>query len=397
MLEHWLWLTTRKGLGARSVDLVLRHFGSPKAVYEAADYRAVEGLRDAEGLLDKDLSLPKEILRQCRERDISILTMEDAAYPKRLAALDDAPAVLYYKGTLPDLNDPAIAVVGTRKASVYGLSQSRRMAFGLSRCGFAVVTGGAAGIDTEAIKGALTADGVAIVVLGCGVDVNYPHANRFLFRDVCRKGCMISEYPPGTKPFSGHFPIRNRIISGMSLGVLVVEAPEKSGARITANRALDQGRDVFTLPANLDVESCAGNLQLLREGAIAVGSAWDILQEYEAIYPKQLSRRPLEEPETQPESVQEQVPETPKEPILTKKVIDKPKSKSYIDLKDIMASLSQDEQCLVSLLQKGPMHIDILAERSQLGTRRALASLTLLEVKRLVCRPSAGMYELAEQ
>jgi DNA processing protein len=211
-----------------------------------------------------------------------------------------------------------------------------------------------------------------------------------------QNGCLLSEYPPGTEPYAGHFPVRNRIISALSLGVLVVEAPEKSGALITADRALEQGRDVFVLPANVDAESCSGNLKLLRDGAIPVRDAWDILQEYEAQYPQTLSRQPVgnEEPgDYVPQPEPEKPPEKPKE---TKKVIDKPKNKAYIDLKDRMDTLSRDEQLLAQLLQDGPMHVDVIVDRTQMGTGRALASLTLLEVKGIVQRPSARMYELAE-
>lgn len=395
MLKYWLWLATRKGLGPRGAALAARHFMTPEAAYaaEPAEYGRIEGLRTAEPLLDKDLSLPERILRQCYEKNISILTMQDAAYPDRLRAAEDPPVVLYYKGTLPDLDGPAIAVVGTRKASVYGLTQARRLGYGLARCGCTVISGGAKGIDTEASKGALTGGGPVVAVLGGGVDVVYPRENKYLFRDIEQNGCLISEYPPGTEPLASHFPVRNRIISGLSMGVLVAEAPEKSGALITAGRALEQGRDVFTLPANLGVESCTGNLKLLRDGAIPVGDAWDILQEYEAQYPGILSYQSSGDP-----AGGEVVPETPPlpEPEI-KKDIDKPKQKAYIDLKDRMDTMSRDEQVLVGLLQDGPLHIDVITERAQLAAGRALASLTLLEVKGIVRRPSARMYELAEK
>ena len=395
MLKYWLWLTTRKGLGTRSAWLVAKHFPTAEAAYFAGaeEYASIEGLQNAAPLLDKDLSKPERILRQCYETGVSILTLQDAAYPQRLKATDDPPLVLYYRGTLPDLSGPVVAVVGTRRASVYGMTQARRMGYGLARCGCTVVTGGAKGIDTEAIKGALTGGGPVAVVLGSGVDVVYPAQNRNLFRDVEQNGCLLSEYPPGTEPRAGNFPVRNRILSGLSLGVLVVEAPEKSGALITANRALEQGRDVFTLPANVDVESGSGNLRLLRDGAIPVRDAWDLLQEYAEQYPGILSRQNcggfrggdyVPEPE-------------PSREILPKKDIDKPKPKAYIDLNEKLESLSRDEQCLAGLLRDGPMHIDAIVERAQMSAGRALASLTLLEVKGIVRRPSARMYELAEK
>ena len=398
MLKYWLWLATRKGLGARGAWLTARHFSSPQEAYAADEwaYRQIPGLRSVEPLLDKDLSLPEQILRQCYEKGISILTVQDAAYPERLMASNDPPVVLYYKGILPDLNGPSIGVVGTRKASVYGLTQSRRMGYGLSRCGCTVISGGAKGIDAEALRGALTGGSPVIAVLGCGVDVVYPYENKALFRSVEQNGCLLSEYPPGTKPYSSHFPVRNRIISGLSLGVLVVEAPEKSGALITADHALEQGRDVFVLPANVGVDSCSGNLKLLRDGGIPVRDAWDILQEYEASYPGILSWQPTgapaggeltpgAEPETEHSKVEDQ-----------KKDIDKPKPRAYIDLNEVLDTLNQEERALAMLLQDGPKHIDELADRAQTGAGRALAMLTMLEVKGIIQRLSSKVYALKE-
>ena len=263
----------------------------------------------------------------------------------------------------------------------------------MARCGCTVISGGAKGIDTEALKGALTGGSPVIAVLGCGVDVVYPRENKQLFRDIMQNGCLISEYPPGTAPLPQHFPVRNRIISGLSLGILVAEAPEKSGALITADRALEQGRDVFVLPANVGVESCGGNLKLLREGAIPVRDAWDILQEYDAQYPQLRNQQPLGSRSGGEIVVQPEPKEEPK----PKKDIDKPKSKAYIDLKDIMETLSRDEQTLAVLLQSGPMHIDVIVDQAQMAAGRALASLTLLEVKGIVQRPSARMYELKQK
>lgn len=395
MLKYWIWLATRPGLGTRGTYLVAQHFPTPELAYfaEPGEYEEIDGLRHWEGLLDKDLSQAEAILQQCSEGGISVLTMQDAAYPERLKISDDAPVVLYYRGVLPDLNGPAVAVVGTRKASAYGMAQARRFGYSLARCGCTVISGGAKGIDSEATKGALTGGGPVVAVLGCGVDVVYPRENKYLFRDVENNGCLISEYPPGTMPLGHNFPVRNRIISALSLGVLVVEAPEKSGALITANRALAQGRDVFVLPANVDVESCNGNLKLLREGAIPVAEVWDLLQEYVQMYPNRLHHRPIETVQMPQQPTQIQPPKENE----TKKVIDKPKNKAYIELKDRMDTLSQDEQCLATLLQNGPMHIDELTDRSQMGAGRALASLTLLEVKGMVQRPSPRMYELTEE
>lgn len=387
MLRYWLWLSTRKGLGPLGACQVARHFsGAEQAYFAPAEaYRELEGIC-TDGLLDKDLSQADRIIGQCAEAGIRIITMQDASYPTRLRTLDDAPVVLYCKGNLQTFDVPSIAVIGTRKSSVYGLTQAKRFGYGLARCGSAVVSGGALGVDAEAMRGGVLADGTVIAVLGCGLDVDYPKPNRRLFDQVMERGCLISEFPPGTAPFSHNFPRRNRIMSGMSLGVLVTEAPAVSGALITADHALQQGRDVFVLPANIGVENFAGNLKLLRDGAIPVGTPWDILQEYAAQYP-QLKEKPEEEPLRAEAFVGK----------TEKKVIDKPKTKAYIDLKDTIDTLTSQERALAELLQGGAMHIDDLVEKTGMTAGEALASLTVLEVKKIVCRPSVRMYELAEK
>lgn len=402
MLKYWLWLTTRKGLGIRSANLVARHFPSPEAAYHADPeaYAAIDGLRNYRPLLDKDLSLPEQILRTCYDKGISLVTMQDAAYPQRLLALEDPPPVLYYKGIIPDLSGPVIGVVGTRRASLYGLKQARRMGYGLSRCGGVVVSGGAKGVDTEALRGALTGGSPAVAVLGCGVDVAYPAENKSLFRDLEQHGCLISEYPPGTQPRGEYFPVRNRIISGMSLGVLVVEAPEKSGALITAERALDQGRDVFALPANVGQPTGNGNLQLLRDGAILVRDPWEVLQEYEAQFPGIVENRDYSGWEKG--ALQEKKPTEPQpispvpQPSAGKKGIDKAESRNYIDAKKRMDGLRPDEQQLIALLESGPVHIDALSEQMQQPPGGVLALLTMLEVKGMIQRLPGRMFSLAE-
>ena len=220
MLKYWLWLASRRNLSPREQLAVLRHFGTPEAAYcaEKSALSEVEGLRSTASLEDKSLMEPEEILNECYRKQISILTYQDAAYPDRLRSIDDPPMVLYYQGTVPAIDtEPVIAVVGTRKASAYGLVQAKQLGYQLGRMGAIVVSGGADGIDTMAMKGALTAGAPVIGVLGCGVDVVYPAANRSLFEDVRTRGWLVSEYPPGTAAIGAHFPVRNRILSALSL------------------------------------------------------------------------------------------------------------------------------------------------------------------------------------
>ena len=392
MLKYWIWLATRKGLSARTICRIARWFPSPQAAFYAPPeaYSGIPGLREPKSLLDKDMNGAEDILIRCRKKGIRIMTMQDAAYPEQLRQLSDAPIVLYCKGMPVDLTAPMLGVVGTRDASVYGRTQAKQFGYGLARSGCTVVSGGAGGVDTEALRGAILGGGEAIAVLGCGVDVVYPSENKELFRTIEEHGCLISEYPPGTRPYRFNFPARNRIISGLSLGVLVVEAPQKSGALITAKHAEDQNRDIFALPANVGVASCAGNLELLRNGAAPAMDAWDIVQTYLAQYPELLRENHDILPR---EAGEEAVPETENE----KLVIDKPEPKAYIDLKDTQITLTQEERQLLELLRDGAKHIDELVAKTGIVSSRALSMLTMLQVRGIVCRPAVGMYELAEK
>lgn len=387
MQKYWVWLTTRKGLGPRSAYQAVQRFPSAEALYYADEAAYVAaGLTQYEPLLDKNLWLPQEILRRCYDRGISLLTWQDAAYPPQLRATDAPPLVLYYRGRLPDFNALTIGVVGTRKASAYGGLQARRLGYSLGHCGCIVVSGGAKGIDAAAMEGALTGGGTVIGVLGCGVDVVYPLSSRSLFEDVVWHGCLVSEYPPGTPPHSAHFPVRNRIISGLSHGVLVVEAPERSGALITAAAALEQGRDVFALPGNLGVSNFGGNHHLLREGAILVRDARDIVQEYAGSYPELFQRCvETEDPAVPPPPEEAAAPPAP--------VPEQPPG-SISD--EVLASLSLDEQSVCQVLRQGTMQIDNIVDEAQIPTGRTLAALTLLEVKGIVRRLPARRFCLTE-
>ena len=392
MLVHWIWLATRTHIGERlKVDLV-RRFQDPEAIYFAdpGSFHDISGLtaEGAAALADKNLQDAEKVLRDCRRKNLRILTWQDAAYPARLKNIPDPPLVLYYKGNLPDFDAlPVIGVVGTRKASAYGMNVAGKMGYQISRCGGIVVSGMAAGIDAMATRGALTAGAAAVGVLGCGADVVYPASNRGLFEEMEQYGCLISEYLPGTPPAAYNFPRRNRIISGLSCGVLVVEAPEKSGALITAHAALDQGRDVFVVPGNIDVDTFVGSNRLLRDGAIAVSSGWDVMSEYEALYPDKIT-----EFTAQPEKIQSQAAQNA--PLFgnkqvskhkeDKKVIDNGDPSPYSGLEDRTPSMLSDEQKILSALTGQPRPIDDVIAETGIPTAKMLATLTLLQVKGMV-------------
>ena len=410
MLLHWIWLAHRPALTDRAKVQLLQCFSDPEDIFFASKdaFDHVEGLTEEtkESLRDKNLTEAEEILDACRRENLHILTYRDAAYPVRLKNITDPPVVLYYKGTLPDFDgNPVIGVVGTRKASAYGMQTAKRMGYQIGRCGGIVVSGMAYGIDGMAMTGALTAGQCVVGVLGCGADVVYPPSNRSLFADAERYGCILSEFAPGTPPLKWNFPKRNRIISGLSCGVLVVEAPEKSGALITANQAADQGRDVFVVPGNIDIPSFVGSNRLLRDGAIAVSSGWDILSEYEAQYPDKIHpdnspatqtayadevlkvasdvERPLAKPEKKQDK-SDKKRNLKKES--NKKAIDKGPSGPYIDLNDTLSKLSPDEQAIVTAVKDGERLVDDVIAETGMTTGKLLATLTMLELKGIIRR-----------
>ena len=406
MLVHWIWFSTRPGLSDRGRAAVLQHFQDAEDIYYADDqaFSCVEGLSEeaCASLAEKSLQEAEEILSRCARKDIHILTFQDAAYPARLRAIADPPVVLYYKGTLPEFDAlPVIAVVGTRKASAYGMTTAKRMGYQIAACGAVVLSGAADGIDGMAMRGALSAGGTVVGVLGCGADVIYPRTNRALFADTLANGCLITEFPPGTEPKPWNFPKRNRIISGLSCGVLVVEAPEKSGALITVRQAAEQGRDVFVVPGNIDVDSCRGSNALMRDGGIPISSGWDVVSEYAALFPGKIQNRckpsrqiayPDEVTRAQ-EEAEQALPKVAQKPVVLekspkrkKKEIDNGSLQPYIDAEDKHPVLTEREQKLVDLVRAGTALVDDLIAMSGESAGTVLADLTILEVKGVLVR-----------
>lgn len=400
MLVHWIWFSALTGVSDRQKAALLEHFHDPEDIY-TADREAIAqtGILTAdacEALQSKDLSQAEKILERCDCDGTQLLTFTDAAYPARLRSIPDPPPLLYYKGRLPDLSArPVIGVVGTRKASVYGLSVAWRMGKQISACGAIVASGMAVGIDGSAMLGALEGGMPVVGVLGCGIDIVYPRANRELYDSVIRYGCLLTEFAPGTPPASWNFPRRNRIISGLACGVLVVEAPKKSGALITANLALDQGRDVFVVPENVDVAICEGSNALLRDGAIAVANGWDVVSEYEHLFPGKLGNAALQidcAPERKKETLH--VAQERKNPVPAeksdKKAVDKAPAKPYSDANTCKIQFSEAERKLLELIGEEPQLVDDVIARSQANAGAVLATLTMLRIKGAVEMLSGG-------
>ena len=383
MLLHWIWYALLP-LPQRKKVAVLEHFSDPEDIFQTERFDHLPEIpRDvAQVLENKDLTPARDVIKRCSEKQISILTYGDGAYPSRLRNIPDPPIVLYYKGVLPDFEkQPVIGVVGTRKASAYGRNNARQMSEKIATCGGLVVSGGASGIDTEALEGALSAGAQTIAVLGSGVDVVYPRTNRKLFGRIEENGCLLSEYLPGTQPKPWQFPERNRIISGLSCGVLVVEAPERSGALITARDAFAQGRDVFAVPANIDIATCAGSNALLQDCASAVFSGWDVMKNYAPRYPGVVENRPTRTFCTHPEMSEARVAQERKTLCGDKKDIDNPTVSAYIDLEN---ELSQEEKQIVSCLSSTPKPVDEVIAQVGMPAGKVLSAITRLALRGVV-------------
>ncbi len=239
----------------------------------------------ADKILDVDADILYGIIDDCLKNDIEIITISDEQYPDRLRSLNDSPIVLFIKGMFPDIdNEPIISIVGPRRISNFGRKAAYSLSKRLAKSGIIIASGGALGADTEAHKGALACNKVTIAVLGCGICCDYLPENRAMREQISKNGCLISEYPPYTKGSKYSFPIRNRIISGISLGTVVVEAGVKSGALITARHANEQGRDVFVIPGNPTFPQYKGSNALLRDGALPLLDASDVFNQYISQY-----------------------------------------------------------------------------------------------------------------
>lgn len=386
-LKYWLWLTELPGLTNQTRLALLRHFPTPEDVYyaEAEEVLLTEGItrEQAKLLEDKDCSGADRILADCQQLDLDLLTIQDAGYPNRLRNIYDPPCLLYVRGRLPAFDDEAsIAVVGTRDCTPYGVSCAEKLGYGLAAGGAVVVSGLARGVDSAALRGALRAGGTVTAVLGNGLDVVYPPENQYLYEDVAAAGALISEYPPGTPPEAKHFPVRNRIMSGLCLGTLVVEAPARSGALITAGTALEQGRDVFAVPGPIDAPASVGCNRLIRDGAGLVSDAWDILGEYEPRFPDKLRREGAREtPAVLGYQARQKTEPKPVPPSV---------SLSHNDY-----SLTDDQICLLRALTEEPMLVDDLIELTDIPTRRVLSALTVLEIEHLVTQHSGKRYARA--
>ena len=386
---YWIWLQTAMGIGAR-IDDILGAFDTARRLYESSDYeRRLSGVLNAKQIarLEKmPLSAAETIARQCTVLGQDIVTPDDDLYPAMLRSLPDLPAALYVQGDLSCLRDTlCISVVGSRSASLYSLDVTRQLCADLAKAGALVVSGCALGVDSAAHTGALSAGGKTAAVLGCGLDTPYLAENAALRAQIAANGALLSEYPPASPALARHFPLRNRIISGLSSGVVVIEAGEKSGSLITARCAAEQGRDVFGVPGDLTSLHFTGVHRLIRDGAKPVFSARDVLEEYVWVYDdlhlEQLAGqlRPSEQTSVQaPVSVPDKSAPQKETPIK----------------KQPSVPLSPDAQTVYDAMGTQALYTDDLVRATKLEPNRVFTALTELEIYGLIQMVQGKRYRI---
>jgi len=356
-LKYWIGFSRVSGIGPVRLRALLDVSGSVQAAWNASsatlraaglDQRTVERLLSVRSSMDLDAELDR-----MARAGVTALTWESPGYPPQLKAIPNPPPVLYVKGSLLPRDEWALGVVGTRRASIYGREATRALVHDLAASGVTIVSGLAYGIDTQAHKVALEAGGRTIAVLGSGVDVIYPAANRGLAVDITNSGALVSDYPLGIKPDARNFPPRNRIISGLSLGVLVVEGAKQSGAMITAKYAVEHGRDVFAVPGNILNRSSDGPSYLIQQGAKLVTSVGDILEELNL------------------DMVAEQT-----------------------EVRQVIPD-NETEALLLKYLSAEPIHVDALGRAAGLPIHEVTGALTLMELKGKVRQAGNMCYVLA--
>jgi DNA processing protein len=354
--EALLLLYSIPNIGPVKMRSLISFFGSPEAVLSASARQllAAPGFekKSVENILtNRNETFVKEQMILLEKHSVQLLSYWDAEYPERLKSIYDPPVFLFVKGELNILKEPMIDIVGARKPSGYGKMVTETMSAQLVKNGYGIVSGFARGVDTAAHKTALKNNGKTIGVLGNGLDINYPAENKQLRDTLFKSGLFISEYPMGEKPEAGNFPKRNRIISGLSSGVLVTEAGEKSGALLTAFYALDQNRDVFAIPGTIVSENSVGTNRLIKEGAKLVQNVEDILVEVDSAY----------EQNTPPDRTK-------------------------------LPNLPQDELAIYQAISSEAKHVDQIAYQCKLSVSETLTLLLTLELKGLVRQMAGKMY-----
>ena len=407
-LKYWIWLSSLVGVRPRTKKLLLDNYQSPRRIYYSpADEYLMSGMtkNELEALSVKNTDQALGIIDRCADENITIITMQDAIYPQRLRNIYDPPAVLYVRGRLPVMDEEAaVAVVGTRSCSAYGDKMAARMGYEITKCGGLGVSGLTRGIDAQAARGALMAGGPVVGVLGTAIDGEL----RSLERDTAAAGALLSEYPPGAPVYGSNFRARNRITSGLSVAVVVVEAPARSGALLFVDEATSQGREIYAVPSNADSPAGVGSNGLIKDGVIPAECGWDVMSSFALSYPDRVVHwtgkdiLPPPAPEEKPRSAAAPREKAPvpgsdfallREPV-AKKDVDKQNELSYIDLKSQLEKLSEEQLRIVSVMTVPSMHVDDIIEKAAMAAPRVLAELTMLQIQGVVTQGAGKRFTL---
>jgi len=393
-VEHWLRLSLTTGLGPVLIARLVASTGSAAAACEmsVSDLRQVEGIgtNKASSIhtsLRQTQGEAYEEMRRAVDAGVTLICPDDQTYPELLRTIPDPPAVLYMRGALEPRDLNAIGIVGSRRCSIYGREQSERFAALLAGAGVTVTSGGARGIDTAAHRGALLCEvGRTVAVLGSGIDVPYPAENAKLFDQIALRGAVLSEYPMGTPPLADNFPRRNRIVSGMSRGILVIEADVRSGALITARQAADDhNRPVFALPGRVDNAMSAGPHKLIQDGAVLVTGLEDILGNL-APFPHEIyagNDAPIDEYNPHDDDVSEGESSVSIDPIK--------EHPAHSDM-SVDVLLSDRQRLIVGAMDGSPIAVDALVQATALPVQEILQELTMLSLKGVVKRVDGQSY-----
>ena len=380
-LKYWLWLTTRKGLGAVGALTVLDYFSNPERAFYGGkeDYAPLPLPNFAkQALLDKSMDGPNRIMGECDRLGLHIMTIEDTYYPQRLRQISDPPVLLYIRGKIFRFDEEAaIGVVGMRRATVKGLERAEKFSMDLSAKGALVVSGIAEGIDTFAVTGALKAGGPVVSMLAGGVDQVFPKENRYLYEDVAAAGALISEYPPGTPHRGEHFNPRNRILSGLCLGVLAVECEPRGGTMLTVNHALEQGREVYAVPIGLDENCARGTNRLIQDyKAKLVERAEDILEDFAGQFPTKLKGVPLP-----PEVVRARLAgDKPRKEAPVEPAVKAAPSRELIPRGEQKSQFTDDELAILAATSEDTLTTDEIVDKTQIPAKRVWSALTILQI-----------------
>ena len=396
--EATIVLNMIPGIGHVRYTALKEAFGSPAAVFgrTAEELEAVPGvgpqLAEKVASYDWEAGLRAE-LDLCDRAGVRILTLWDEAYPQILRTLYDPPLCLYVRGKLPPFPNNAVAVVGTRSATPYGVRTARKFGSEIVRHGGIVLSGLTAGIDRSAAEGALHAGGICVGVSGTAINLDFAGAYT---QEVARCGAVVSEFAPNMSVPRFGFRLRNRITSGLAVATVVVEAPEKSGALLFADDAVTQGREVFAVPGNADSRASAGSNALLKDGARPATCAWDVLSDFRRMFPGTLRENIAPAPETQ---APEPPPETGsgfaqvRRPVAEKR-IDKPQPEAYIDLEAQLKSLTTEQLQIVAAIDAPGTQVDLIIEKTQLPASKVLAELTVLQIRGVVRQEPGKRFSL---